>query len=437
MFEEPLVIDRRLRDIARSLASFRAALRAGGGEDHAFELTGRFVSRDLLRELADAANDPLAPALLRAAHALYEAHELAAFDREHTALLRVVRHAVDLPERGHFTLSELASHALADTRGQRAGFLATLAERAQPATDSALRRAEQRAELRSALDKFIPADIDLPGAAVEAHATSILTRTDEAFRTLAPRSLAELIELGLGRDSRAGWPARLTPRTTAELLGDAPWLAHATPDTFRVPPALGAASHLRALFALGASLRAAFASPKQPFVLARDPYGLERATFGALFALLPTQESFARRRLGVTPAGSSDHRRSLARVLLVSVRESALRVTLRAPSFQGARALARAYPELTFTALGSELPPSLLGIFFTPRAGDAQRLAGMLLAAALNHDLTEQHDDDWYRNPRAVEELREGARGPAATAATSEELERGATLLVQWLQSSL
>jgi len=437
VFDDPLSIDRRLQSGVRSLASFRAALRAGGGEDHAFELVGRFVSRELLRELADATKDPLAPALLRTAHALYEAHALAPFDREHSAALRVAQHAIDQPERGHFTLSELASHALADTRGQRAGYLAILGERAQPASDSALRRAEQRAELRSSVDKFIAADIDLPGTAVLDQAASVLERTREAFRTLAPRSFAELIELGLGRDSRAAWPARPTPRSTAELLGDAPWLAHATPDAFRVPRALGAASHLRALAGLGAALRAAFAGPKQPFVLARDPYGLERATFGALFAFLPAQESFARRRLGVTPAGASDHRRALARIYLVALRECALRVTLRAPAIDGARALTRAYPELTFAALGSELPPSLLGVFFTPGPGDAQRLAGLLLAAALNHDFTEQHDDDWFRNPRAVEELRESARGPAVTVADAAALERGAALLVNWLAAAL
>jgi hypothetical protein len=437
VLDDPLSIDRRLGDVARSLASFRAALRAGRGEDHAFELAGRFASHDLLRDLADATKDPLAPALLRTAHALHEAHALAAFEREHAVALRVERHAVDEPERGHFTLSELAAHALADTRGRRAGFFTTLAARAQPAADSVLRRAERHAELRASLDKLVPPDIDLPGTGALDLAPSVLTRTDEAFHTLGARTLAELVELGLGRDSRASWPARLTPRTTAELLGDAPWLRHATPDAFRVPTALGAASHLRALFGLGASLRSAFAGKHQPFVLARDPYGLERATFGALFALLPTRESFARRSLGITPAASSDHRRCLARVLLIALREAALRVTLRAPSFGGARTLSRAYPELAFTALGSELPLSLLGVLFTPRPNDTQRFAGLLLAAARAHDLTEEHDDDWFRNPRAVEQLREEARPPAATLAPPAELERGATLLVAWLAQAL
>jgi hypothetical protein len=172
-------------------------------------------------------------------------------------------------------------------------------------------------------------------------------------------------------------------------------------------------------------------------VLARDPYGLERATFGALFALLPMKESFARRRLGIAPSSLSDHHRSLAHVLLVALRESALRVSLRAPALDGGSTLVRSYPELAEQALGIELHPSLLGVLFTPRSGDAQRLAALPLAAALDHRLTESHDDDWFRNPRALEELRESARAPAETVAEQADLERGTELLTSWLDAAL
>lgn len=425
MLEDPLSIDRRLAGIARSLQSFRAALREGRGDDHAFELTGQKASRELLETLADATHDPLAPALLRAAHRLHEAHALAELEHQHCAALRLERHAVDEPERGRYTLATLRASALSDTSGRRAGFLRTLAERASHASDLVLRRAERHAELRASLARLVPAGIDLPGDAVLEAAPAVLTSTGDAFRALGPRTLAEVIELGLGRDSRASWPARLTARSIAELFTEAPWLAHVTPEPFLLPPALGAASFLRAMFGFGASLRAALASSAQPFVLARDPYGLERATHGALFALLPAKESFARRKLGVMPTGMNDHRRSLARVLLVAAREAALRVSLRAPALAGASTLLRAYPELGEQALGVELHPALIGVVFTPRPGDAQRFAGLLLAAALDARLTEAHDDDWFRNPRAVEELREAARTPADTVADRAELERG------------
>lgn len=437
MLADPLSIDRLLSSIARSLRSFRTALREGRGDDHAFELTGRKASRELIETLADAAHDPLAPPLLRAAHRLHEAHVLAELEHQHSAAVRLERHAVDEPDRGRFTLATLRASALADTTGRRAGFLRVLADRASHASDLVLRRAERHAELRASLARFVPDDIDLPGRDVLEAAPATLAGTADAFRALGPRTLAEVIELGLGRDSRASWPARLTARSIADFFTEAAWLAHLTPEPFAVPPALGASSFLRALFGFGVSLRAALAASTQPFVLARDPYGLERATLGSLFALLPTKESFARRHLGVALTGLGDHRRSLARVLLVELRASALRVALRAPALSGGSTLLRAYPELGGEALGVELHPSLLGVIFTPRPGDAQRFAGLLIAAAWDYRLTEAHDEDWFRNPRAVEELREAARAPATIVAEKEELERGAGLLCTWLTSAL
>jgi len=437
VLDDPLRIDRDVRDVARSLGSFRAALREGRGNDHAFDLAGRKISHELLQTLAEAANDPLAPALLRAAHRLYEARTLAGLEHEHAAAVRLERHALDEPERGRFTLAALLARALGDSTGRRSAFLRVLAERATHASDLVLRRAERHAELRASLGTLIPEAIDLPGVDVLELAPTLLARTSDAYRALAPESLADVLELGLGRDSRAGWPGRLTSRTIAELFDDAPWLAHVTPEPFAVPPALGASSFLRALFGFGASLRGALASPTHPFVLGRDPYGLERATFGALLALLPMKESFARRRLAINQSGLSDHRRSLAHVLLITLRTSALRVSLRAPALSGGSTLLRAYPELAEQAFGIELHPSLLGVLFTPRPGDAQRLAALPLAAALDHRLTESHDDDWFRNPRALDELRESARGPAETVAERADLERGMELLMTWLEDSL
>lgn len=437
MLEDPLSIDRRIRDVARSLQSFRAALREGRGNDHAFELAGRRISLELLQTLADAPSDPLAPALLRAAHRLYEARALAELEHEHAAALRLERHPLDEPERGRFTLAALLARSLADTSGRRSAFLRALATCASHASDLVLRRAERLAEVRGSLAKLVPPALDLPGEAVLELVPALLERTADAYRTLAPHSLGDLFELGLGRDSRASWPARLTARSVAELLDEGAWLAHVSPEPFAVPPALGASSFLRALFGFGASLRAALASPSMPFALARDPYGLERATLGALFAWLPTKESFARRRLSVTAASMADHRRSLARVLLVTSREAALRMALRAPSLSGGSSLLRAYSELGEQILGVELHPSLLGAVFTPRSGDAQRFAALLLAAALDQRLTETHDEDWFRNPRAIEDLRESARAPAPTIADKDELELGARLLTGWLSASL
>jgi hypothetical protein len=437
MLEDPLGVDRLLYDVWRSFSSFRSALRAGRGAEHAFEHQGARVSRELVAELADNADDPLAPSLLRLAARLFEEHALCELDLAHAAGFRVVTHPLDQPERGHFTLAALFGSALANAKGQRAAYLDALFARGAAVTELALRRAERRTEVRESLARDVPADFDLPGPDVLAAAEGWLMETRDAFAALGTRSLADVFEVGLGRDSRASWPTRATPRALAELIREGRWLDQAAPDASQPTAAIGAASFLRAFYRLGSTLKTSLPARRGPFALAHDPFGLERATLGALFAGLPCGEAFARRELGVSPAASIDHRRTLARVLLVATREAALRVCLRAPSFAGTRALEQAYAERTHQALGVELPPAALGVLFTPRPADAQRFAGILLAVGLDARLRQEHDEDWYRNPRAVEEMREMARLPAPTRAEKEPLGAGAALLAKALLAAL
>lgn len=437
MLDDPLGLDRELRAVTRSFESFRAALRGGRGEDHAFEHVGRRVSRELISELADHQTDPLAPALLRCAAQLFEEHALAELHVAHSAAFRVTLHPLDAPERGEYTLRALLGHALADTKGQRHAWLRILFERAEQATELALRRAERRGEVRASLSERVPAVFFEGSASVLEVARRFLAASQAAFATLGAETLADVLGAGLGRDSRAEWPARVTARSIAELFREGRFAEFVAdvPD-FTLAP-LGAASFLRALFRFGAALKSGLAGARGPFVLARDPYGFDRATFGALFALLPANEAFARRALGVGAPGAADHRRALARVLLVSSREAALRALLHDASFTGKSALERAYSELSFHALGIELAPRGFGVVFTPRPSDPARLAGLFVATDFAARLVAEHDEDWYRNPRAVEELREMGRLPALTSPEPEALERGSQALLRWLESSL
>jgi hypothetical protein len=60
-----------------------------------------------------------------------------------------------------------------------------------------------------------------------------------------------------------------------------------------------------------------------------------------------------------------------------------------------------------------------------------------LLAAESDRRLSDAHDEDWFRNPRAIEQLRAEAMQPPATNVDADTLERalGATLrrLDTWL----
>jgi hypothetical protein len=115
----------------------------------------------------------------------------------------------------------------------------------------------------------------------------------------------------------------------------------------------------------------------------------------------------------------------------------ALRVLQDAPSLDGPRALREAFAEHAPLTLGFELPPEAAGLFFRPRLGDAQRLAGWFLAAAQAHELADEHDEDWFRNPRAIEQLRAEGSSPPPTTCSQQALEAGAKALTQQLSEAI
>jgi hypothetical protein len=408
---DPFAIDRRLREVARAWLAWRRALRRGSGEDHRFEHLGAFASAELIRELDGArAVDPLAPSLRAWALRLHLEHQTRDLVAARERAFRTERHPLESPASGKFTLRELLEAALADTKGARGAWFDAIGLHAAKTAELEMRRWERHAELSNALgdaavDPNAPARAD-----IVARARAMLERTDDAFAELGVRSLASLVERGLGRGSTAAWPARLTTRSLAGLFDEAKWFEHVALEFEELPQPFGASSFLRGLVALGAALRSALVPASLPFATGHDPFDLRGATFGALFALVPSGESFARRKLGVPRSRLSDHRRELSRVLLVGARTSALRVVLREPTLSGAETLRRAYPELVFRALRVELAPRTAAVLLRSRLSDLERFAALLSAVARAKRLENVHDEDWYRNPRAVEELRETAR---------------------------
>src|SRR5262249_54508417 len=122
------------------------------------------------------------------------------------------------PERGRYTLRALLGHALADTKGQRETWLSVLFERAERATELAVRRAERRAEVRASLLERVPAVFFEGGAPALEAAHRFLDASQAAFASLGAETFAGVLAAGLGRDSRAAWPARVTARSVAELF---------------------------------------------------------------------------------------------------------------------------------------------------------------------------------------------------------------------------
>jgi hypothetical protein len=347
----------------------------------------------------------------------------------------VQRHPLDTPLSGHFSLRELLGHALRD-RARRPALLDALLE-----CGSELRDAGSRLhELRAALPSFggrNRSDLESTGADVAALARSFLTTSADAYASLQASTLSDVLELGLAHPADDGWPRQLSLRSLNELLGEPSWLSGLRLELGELPAPLSAASFARGLLRLGAAWTEALASPAQPFVLTHDAFGLSRCSHGALLASLVTSPAFLKRQLGLGKTRALEHARALCGSALQSARLLALRVLLDEPALRGPGALQEAFAENAAKALGFELSPAAAGLLFRPRVGDAQRFAGTFCAATRARELAELYDDDWFRNPRAIEQLRAEAHSPVATSCSAEQLEAGARMLTQELGQQL
>ena len=119
------------------------------------------------------------------------------------------------------------------------------------------------------------------------------------------------------------------------------------------------------------------------------------------------------------------------------MRVSAFRVLLRELLLGGKKRLRSELPELSCVALGFELPESAAGVFVRVRPRDAQRFAGALLSASRHETLVQTHDEDWFRNPRAIAELRAELSEPEKAALDAQTLSAGAQAAEQRLLALL
>ena len=88
------------------------------------------------------------------------------------------------------------------------------------------------------------------------------------------------------------------------------------------------------------------------------------------------------------------------------------------------RAFREAFAELTESDLGLSLPENIAGALFTLGIEDEQALLGRLTAWTRAEQLIEAHDEDWFRNPRAIDQLRAEAQLPPTVAADPERVKR-------------
>ena len=418
---EPLSFDRALRDASRELARRKVT-----GEALHDALSPQLLDEETLHWLRESrAKDPLAASLELWLLRLREEVHFGPLRSELGLAHRQALHTITEPERTRLPLAEMLRLALSRPR-ERAAYLRGYFASAAELSGEVRRLWEQRqifAEGQGApLDSFEVSSVALLPAA-----QAFIADTRGAFDSLRIAEPAQLVSHALAEAAQEGWPARLSPRTTLDLLGDPQWQHGLRLRPFSPPKALGAGSFLLALGQAGRAISDAASAQRSPFVLATDVFELRRTKVGALLSMLPLSPAFASKRLGVSPSRVRDQQRTLAHAALVELRVAAFRVALRPLLARGSKGLENELPELSHRALGFELPPSVAGVFIRVRPRDSQRFAGALLASSRHESLVQAHDEDWFRNPRAIAELRAELSEPAPSEVTAEELAAGAS----------
>ncbi len=434
-FFEPLSVDRELRQTAERWEHWRRALAVGQGFERSpfgSERMGKTLF-DAMRDLPE--YDPLRGELLRWVLRLAEQRINGPWLVREAELEHVSEHPVREPVEGRFTLRAMTRGALHGQEGELWHAARERSASALGAHRAALWERRHELSVRLGLPSFFALEALAPLVTSEAEA--LLTATDDAARELVPQGMSGFVEKALARGAAEGWPARLAPDTLGPLLGHPDWLRSLSIDAPTLPERLAPASFARALGHLGEAWARAMAPHDQPFVIARDAGGLFVHTQGALFAGLVREPGYLRRQLALSVAGAASHARALALATLCWVRLAAVRCLLASWAPAGGPALVERQAELMARLIGREYPRDTTLGLVRLRTNEAQRLAAWLLAATRREELISAHDEDWFRSPRAIEQVREESKLPPPKTTTAEALTQGRTHLEKSLLRAL
>lgn len=435
---DPVALDRKIQSAALTWRRWRRKLGSGDTQDDEPLLFHRDAcGRRLFQELADVLErDPLARPMQRWVYRLAEQRINAGLLVQIENARRLDKHVIEQPENAHLPLSDLLALALRESLRRSQWLKAFSANAGQLAAYTGLLW-ERRQEIARRMALTSPDEIELPCVDLVDSARALLARTDDMAQHFARRDLGSFVDLALGVDASEGWPGRLTLRSLVELFRETRLFDELDLVPGEFPEAIASSSFLRALARLGAAWRDATAPKNQPFVIAHEAYGLERRQLGALFGSLPLGRAFLAKSLNVSKGRTRDQARVMARVLLLETRALALRVSLRRPALAGRSAFAEEFEQGVERVHGLALPGALAGSVFELHVDDGQRFAGALLAASRAFDLSAEHNEDWFRNPRAIDQLRSEAElSPHATCAQGD-LKKGADALYQALYEAL
>jgi hypothetical protein len=306
----------------------------------------------------------------------------------------------------------------------------------------ARQRAAKRVEVARRLGAAHPWQLlGMPEAAtMRAAARRLLDATDDVARAtqkeIAPevRGIAPVVVAGMGREASEGWPARLTPRWLEELFGAR--LGGLRLELPPLPPALGSASFVRALQAFGFAVRLAATPGSMPFALAREPGSRAAHRLGFVFAALAADPEWQARSLGIGMRTARHQARVLARTALLDARLHAARLLL-GDDILPEPGPADLFDEMSERLFGGGLDARLRGAWPAVREDEPARLVALLEARPLLHGLRNRFDLDWFRNPRAWEDLFQAAAGPAHETVDGSALDSQAVALGRAFEEAL
>lgn len=423
---DPFSLSRQLAASAQAYFSFRRGLPQQRAVIDPF-LGREFPGRTHFRFVQDLPEgDPLRSSLLKWTHFLVDARVQIPWESQDADLLHRTPHGIREPREGTYSLSEMSLAAVDGGVGAPAKWWRTRARFETALSDhrrEVFRRREEVAE-RLGVSDFSEVFNPLEAAAdVESLATRVLEETRDAAESLIEAGWTGFVEGGLARSASEGWPARLAPDTLRGLIGDTRLFRGANVNPGPLPQRMNPMSFVRAAARVGRATQRALVSDEVPWVMAHDPHDLPGWRFGELLGIWTTSGPFLKKKLGLSPPLVREARRLLLPARLCHLRLLAARALCRQAARD--RQLGEKWPRITYQLCREELPPSAaLARFDVPLESPAQ-LVAHLGALAWEQELMEAHDEDWYQNPRAQDEMREIARRPALPALALSVCEAG------------
>lgn len=440
--DNPFFLARALEPLARA---YLASAQAIPGRNRGFMLLDTAKQRNLssktrydqVGELS--ADDPLKYSLKRWVHRLTEMRVNQLWLEEDERKHRHTHYAVREPLDTSLSLHDMQLRALSSTKAESLLWLHNVDRNSAALSAHRAEYLTRCAEIHFRLGEgdvrsfWSPQVSRAPlGPLLEGGPFSLF----ELLQACQVNNVFEFITMSCGLDHQEGWPGRLSPDSLLRLV-------HA-PELFRgvslapgpLPERLAPASFLRAAFQIGRALSLAWAPSDRPLILLRDADDLAGHRLGYLLVLWQLSAAFDQKVLNLGRSEVKERRRSAAQLVLGMVVSATLRAQLFELGLQK-RPTASDVDELSAGLFQVPLHVNSVFAWFCARRDETARLAGLYDAVVSYQEMVDEFDEDWFRNPRALEKLRSQYETHAAVLVEDARLVLGRDILLNQIAAAL